>query len=65
MKQSWNETLKHVKIKYTNFLYDVCSMSNDDEHSIHHEFSSSAMALDKLQVQKNFASISRREIPLI
>ena len=26
-----------MKMKYTNFLY-VCSMSDDDENSINHEF---------------------------
>ena len=44
---------------YTNFLHNVCSMSDDDEYPIHHEFSSSARALDELQVQQIFASISR------
>ena len=46
-------------MKYTKFLYDVCSKSDDDEYCMHHEFSSSAMALDELQVQQIFASISR------
>ena len=32
----WN-ILKHMKMKYTNFLY-VCSTSDDDEYSIYHEF---------------------------
>ena len=43
----WN-ILEHMKMKYTNFLYVVCSMSDDDEYSVHHEFSSSEMALDEL-----------------
>ena len=40
-----------MKMKYTDFLYDVCSMSDDNEYSIRHEFSSSATALDDFQVQ--------------
>lgn len=43
--------LKHMRMKYTDFLYDVCSMSDDNEYSIRHEFSSSATALDDFQVQ--------------
>ena len=54
----WN-ILKHMKTKYTYFLYDVCNMSDDDEYSIHHEFSSSETALDELQVQQIFSSISK------
>ena len=54
----WN-ILKHMKMKYTYFLYDVCNMSDDDEYSIHHEFSSSETALDELQVQQIFSSISK------
>ena len=34
-------------------------MSDDDEYSIHHEFSSSETALDELQVQQIFSSISK------
>ena len=43
----------------TYFLYDVCSMNDYDKYSMHHEFSSSATALDELQVQQISASISR------
>ena len=57
----WN-ILKHMKMKYINFLYDVCSMTDDDEYAIHHEFSSSTTALDELEVQQIFSSISRHEI---
>ena len=57
----WN-ILKHMKMKYINFLHDVCSMIDDDEYAIHHEFSSSTTALDELEVQQIFSSISRHEI---
>ena len=46
--------LKHMKMKYNNFLYDPCNMSDDDEYSIHQGFSSSGTALDELQVQQFF-----------
>ena len=58
----WNMR-KHTKMKYTNFLYDVYSTCDDDEYSIHYEFPSSATALDELQVQQIFASISRHGSP--
>ena len=57
-----------MKMKYNNFLYDPCNMSDDDEYSIHQGFSSSGTALDELQVQQFFFcffSISEDvEIPL-
>ena len=43
-----------MKMKYNNFLYDPCNMSDDDEYSIHQGFSSSGTALDELQVQQFF-----------
>ena len=58
----WN-ILEHLKMKYTNFLYDVCSMSDDDGYSIHYEFSSSARALNELHVQQIFDSISKHGNP--
>ena len=52
-----------MKLQYTNFLYDVCSMSDDNKYSIHYEFSSSATALDEMQIQQIFSSISRHGNP--
>ena len=54
-----------MKLQYTNFLHDVCSMSDDNRYSIHYEFSSSATALDELQIQQIFPLSADMEIPLI
>ena len=34
----WN-LIKHEKEKYRSFLYDVCQMRDDDEYSLHYEYS--------------------------
>ena len=60
--------MKHMKMKYNNFLNDPCSMSDDDEYSIHQEFSSSGTALDELQVRQFFwffFNIRRRGNPFV
>ena len=45
----WNLT-KHEKVKYWNFINTVCQMDEDDEYSLHYEFSDRITKADKHSV---------------
>ena len=58
----WN-LIKHEKGKYRNFLYDICQMSDDDEYSLHHEFSERITLKDKASVAALMKNIKQRGNP--
>ena len=38
----WN-ILRHEKLQYTQFLEQMCNISNNDKYSLHHKFSPSVI----------------------
>ena len=42
----WN-IVKHEKAKYSTFLQELCSLNEEDEYSLHHEFSKSITEADE------------------
>ena len=58
----WN-IIKHEKGKYRNFLYDVCQLDDDDEYSLHHEFSHRVTKKDNENVAALVKNISQRGNP--
>ena len=58
----WN-LIKHEKAKYKNFLYDVCQMNDDDEYSLHYEFSEKITLKDNVSVAALIKNIQQRGNP--
>ena len=58
----WN-LIKHEKAKYRNFLYDVCQMDDDDEYSLHYEFSERITRNDNTSVAALIKNIRQRGNP--
>ena len=58
----WN-LIKHEKEKYRSFLYDVCQMNDDDEYSLHYEYSEKITMKDKVNVEALIKNIKQRGNP--
>ena len=58
----WN-LIKHEKAKYKNFLYDVCNLDDNDEYSLHHEFSGRITKADTTSVAALMKNICQRGNP--
>ena len=58
----WN-IIKHEKANYKKFIEDVSMSRNDDEYSLHHEFSVSATKHDLEAVEQVMSYVSERSNP--
>ena len=58
----WN-IIKHEKAHYTKFIKDVSMLRNDDEYSLHHEFSVSATKHELEVVEQVMSYVSERSNP--
>ena len=57
----WN-IIKHEKSKFAAFLDDVCNLSNNDEYSLHHEFSDSATKKEEESVDSIQSYLMQRSL---
>ena len=58
----WN-IIKHEKAKFTNHLRELCCLTEGDEYSLHHEFSSSLIEVDEKCVEQIVSYIAERNNP--
>ena len=58
----WN-LIKHEKTKYRNFMKTVCYMDEDDEYSLHYEYSDRITKADKHSVAALMKSLLQRGNP--
>lgn len=58
----WN-LMKHEKSKYTNLLREISGINNEDEYSLHHEFSEQRTEVDKNCVKQLASYIQERGNP--
>ena len=58
----WN-ILRHEKLQYTQFLEQMCNISNNDEYSLHHEFSPSVTENDREVVSNIIDYINKHVNP--
>ena len=58
----WN-LIKHEKAKYRNFMNTVCQMDEDDEYSLHYEFSDWITKVDKHSVAALMKNVLQRGNP--
>ena len=58
----WN-LIKHEKPKYRNFMNIVCQMDEDDEYSLHYEFSDRITKADKHNVAALMKNVLQRGNP--
>ena len=55
----WN-IIKHEKMQYFKFLSDLCNLSGENEYSLHHEYSASAIAEDWIHVTDIYQHLKER-----
>ena len=55
----WN-IIKHEKMQYFKFLSDLCNLSGENEYSLHHEYSASAIAEDWIHVTDIYQYLKER-----
>ena len=58
----WN-IIKHEKAKFTNHLRELCCLTEGDEYSLHHKFSSSLIEVDEESVEQIVSYIAERNNP--
>ena len=58
----WN-LIKHEKAKYRKFLYNTCLMNDDDEYSLHHQFSLSMTKANEKSVSLLMEYVLQRGNP--
>ena len=58
----WN-LIKHEKANYRSFLYTTCQMDEDDEYSLHYEFSKPITVADQKSVASLMDNILQRGKP--
>ena len=58
----WNLS-KHEKAKYRNFINTICQMDEDDEYSLHYEFSDRIIKADKHNIAALMNNVLQRGSP--
>ena len=58
----WN-IIMHEKSQYTNFLQNLCCLKDDNEYSLHHEFSDATTEADERCVKQTFEYMMQRGKP--